>query len=197
VRQEFVNFFHGADDDEDGVFSETDISRMFALQYIMTLLVTLDNEKYFARNEKLKSYIEGYNESFHRAIPLQNLLLNVIRFISALNIRRESRWYKKANLFSLIAELGKVNLTIIDRESFGHLLTNFDYRATLQEISFGGEESHITYDEKRYLDYAREAVNQKAAREYRGEFIRTIIDTCSASTASLFELLPVVADGAA
>lgn len=179
VRKEFVDFFHGSDDDEDGVFSETDMSRMFALQYIMTLIVTLDNEKYFARNEKLKLYIEGYNDSFHRAGPLQDKLLTIIRFIKKLKIRRESRWYKKANLFSLIVELGNVDVQLVEPNKLGDVLNDLDYRATLHEIEFPGDQAKVTQEESKYLDYAREAVNQKAAREYRGAFIRKLIDQSS------------------
>ncbi|MDO8035059.1 DUF262 domain-containing protein [Janthinobacterium sp. SUN128] len=176
-RREFVNFFLGGEDEDDnvGVFSETDMSRMFALQYIMTLVVTLDDEVYFARNDKIKNYIEGFNEGFGQGAAIKDKLLSVIRFISSLGLGRTSRWYKKANLFSLICELAKLDVSKIDKDHFSMALSYFDYRATMHEFHLSDPTLELNRDELRYLDYAREAVNQKAARDYRGEFLRKLI----------------------
>lgn len=176
VRKEFSTFFHGEDDDEEGVFSESDMSRMYALQYIMTLVATVDGQQYFSRSDRIKSYIEGYNESFAQAEDLTDRLLSVIRFIGSLPVKRVSRWYKKANLFSLIAELDKVDLPTIDPEALGSALNKLDMKATLDEVGLSDEDHEkLTPDEIKYLGYAREAVNQKAAREFRGEFLRNLI----------------------
>lgn len=176
-RREFVNFFLGGEDEDDnvGVFSETDMSRMFALQYIMTLVVTLDDEVYFARNDKIKNYIEGFNEGFGQGAAIKDKLLSVVRFISSLGLERTSRWYKKANLFSLICELAKLDVRRIDKDHFSMALSYFDYRATMHEFHLSDPTLELNRDELRYLDYAREAVNQKAARDYRGEFLRKLI----------------------
>lgn len=175
-RKEFVDFFHGADDDEDGVFSETDMSRMYALQYIMALVATLESQQYFARNDKLRLYIEGYNESFNQAAELKDRLLAVIRFIRSIPILRISRWYKKANLFTLIAELDKVDLGKIDPVKLGKILNDLDMRATFAEfgLQIDGKDK-LDAQEQKYFAYAREAVNQKAARDFRGEFVAGLL----------------------
>jgi hypothetical protein len=183
-RQEFVSFFHGDDDDENGVFSETDMSRMYALQYVMTLVATLDSQQYFSRNDKLKAYIEGFNESFVQGADLQRRLLEITRFIRSAPISRNSRWYKKANLFTLIAELDKVDLSTIDAKRLGEELSELDLRATFAE--FGLEEitgkPKLDAQEQRYFDYAREAVNEKAVREFRGEFMAALINNAKVSS---------------
>jgi hypoxanthine phosphoribosyltransferase len=176
-RREFAHFFHGEEDD-GGVFSDTDISRMYALQYIMTLVATLESQEYFARYEKLKSYIEGNNESFDQGPDLKDRLLTVVRFIRALPIKRTSRWYKKANLFSLIVELDKIDLSLVDPVKLGSALTQLDWRVGVVELGLETPEKvEITAKEQKYFDYAREAVNQKTAREFRGEFLASIIRT--------------------
>jgi hypothetical protein len=176
TRKEFVDFFHGGGDDENdvGVFSDTDMSRMFALQYIMALIATMDSQEYFARNDKLKSYIEGYNETFPQAVDLQGRLLAVVRFLKNLRLPRDTRWYKKANLFTLLVELDKVELDEIDPGKLAGILSDLDTRATLDEL--GVDENKLSQDELKYLAYAREAVNQRAAREFRGSFVRGLID---------------------
>lgn len=176
TRKKFVNFFHGEDDNDDGVFTENDISRMFALQYIMSLVTTMDGQEYFSRNEKLKSYIEGYNESFPQAAELSDRLSNVIDFIQGLSIKRDSRWYNKANLFTLFVELDKYDISAIDPNKFSSTLKHFDLRATMDEIGMLEEYEKLSPDEIKYLGFAREAVNQKTAREFRGAFMKRLIE---------------------
>lgn len=176
VRKEFSTFFHGEDDDDDKVFSDSDMSRMYALQYIMTLVATMDNQQYFGRSDRVKAYVEGFNENFPQAADLTDRLLNVIRFIGNMPIKRDSRWYKKANLFSLIVELDKVDLSIVSGEALAKALNKLDLNATLDEIGLADEEGEkLNPEEIRYLGFAREAVNQKAAREFRGDFLRKLI----------------------
>jgi len=179
TRQELGKFFHGEDDQNDaGVFSDNDMSRMFALQYIMTLIATMDSEKYLSRNEKIKSYIEGYNENFPQAVDLLDRLLAVTRFINKLNLRRDSRWFKKANLFSLIIELDKVELSNVNPKMLSNNLTDFDFKATMIEFKKPGVDQ-LTPSEEKYLTLAREAVNEKSSREFRGEFIKGYISSAT------------------
>ncbi len=176
IRKEFVHFFHGNEEDDVGVFSENDMSRMFALQFIMTLVATMDGGEYFSRNDKLKSYIEGYNESFPQAEDLKNRLLEIIRFIEAMSLGRDSRWFKKANLFTLVVEFDKTNLPELDSAKIGTTLAELDRRATLEEFGLLDDFEKLTPEEIKYIGFAREAVNQKNAREFRGEFIRRLIE---------------------
>lgn len=178
-RQDFVKFFHGDEEDDDSVFSETDLSRMYALQYVMTLVATMDGQQYFARTDKIKSYIEGYNESFPQADQIKTRLLGVIEFIQALNLSRTSRWFKKANLFSLIVELDKVELSKIDSAKLKQILESLDLRATISEFGINEPSSELSTEEMTYISFAREAVNQKAAREFRGNFLAGLIKQVS------------------
>lgn len=175
LRKKFVDFFHGEDDDEDNVFTANDISRMLALQYIMSLVATMDCQEYFSRNEKLHSYIEGYNESFPQAAELRDRISNVVDFIRGLKIKRYSRWYNKANLFTLFVELDKNDLSAIDPTKFSSMLEDLDLRATLDEIGLPGDQA-LSSEEIKYIGFAREAVNQKVAREFRGEFMKLLIE---------------------
>jgi hypothetical protein len=176
-RKLFLQFFNGDSDDQEGVFSSNDKSRMLALQYVMTLVATLDQGEYFSRNDKVSSYIEGYNESFPQYLDLENRLARIVLFLQKLPIARNARWFNKANLFTFIAELDKVDLESIDTKRFAERLDEFDLRASLCELGLEKPET-LSADESKYLDFAREAVNQKTAREYRGSFIAAMISTC-------------------
>lgn len=174
-RKLFLQFFNGDNEDQEGVFSSNDKSRMLALQYIMTLVATLDQRAYFSRNEKVSSYIEGYNEVFPQYEDLERRLSDVVRFLVTLPMARNARWFNKANLFTFVAELDKAEIERIDKTKLAEKLDDLDLRASLCELGLEKPEDTLSADESRYLDFAREAVNQKAAREFRGAFIAKMI----------------------
>jgi hypoxanthine phosphoribosyltransferase len=175
-RKEFLKFFHGNDDYDESIFSGNDMSRMLAVQYMMILISTMDFGEYFHRNEQLNFYIEKYNEAFGQAQELSERLLQVLHFITSMNLKRYSRWFKKASLFTLIVELDKIDLSKISAHKLSTKLENLDKRATLDELlGFEDTDNPLKSNEIKYLSLAREAVNDKASRIYRGEFISELL----------------------
>lgn len=172
-RSTFLDFFHGGEDD-GSVFSPGDNSRMLATQYIMTLVATLDYGEYFARNEKVNHYITSFNDAFPQAAGIEDRLFKIVNFIKTLSITRDSRWFNKANLFTIFIELDKFDLESIDSQKLSQVLNNFDRRALFGELGLDENDEKLSPEEQKYLDYAREAVNQKAARDYRGAFMKSL-----------------------
>lgn len=177
-RALFLSFFHG-DEEDDSIFSTGDRSRMIAVQYMMTVVATLDFGEYFFRNDRVNDYITGFNDAFPQAATLEMRLLQVVGFMKQLSLDRRSRWFNKANLFTLLVELDKVDLTTINFQAFSKLLDSLDQRALKNEFGFADEDEKLSSDEQTYLSYAREAVNQKAARDFRGSFIRKLLADAS------------------
>lgn len=175
TRKVLSEFFHGKDEDDEGVFTENDKSRMLAYQYIMGLVATLDAGEYFNRNERLPAYIESYNDSFPNAQDILDRILLTVDFISSLNVPRNSRWYKKANLFTLIVEADKFDLSTVNKEIFSQKLKTLDEKSVLLEVGLDSDATRLTPDEEKYLGFAREAVNQKNARSFRGEFMHKLL----------------------
>lgn len=175
-RETFLKFFHGVEDDES-VFSQGDNSRMLATQYIMTVVATMDYGEYFPRNDKVNYYITSFNDAFPQAAVIEERLVKVINFINTLTVNRDSRWFNKANLFTIFVELDKSELNLIDSQKLSQTLNNLDRRASLGELGIDEDNEKLSFEEQKYLDYAREAVNQKAARDYRGTFMQSIFST--------------------
>jgi len=182
-RKSFLNFFH----QKYKIFTEYDNSRMLSLQYILTLLATICQREYFQRNNLVQKYIELYYDEFRDASEIESSLLNVLRFIDSLNFDKRSYWFNKANIFTLICELYKYDCNEIDKEKFKESLIKFEelYRKyTIDELAEELVEDAVIdepdiFSEKeiRYFEYAREAVNEKAAREYRGSIIKEFIQS--------------------
>lgn len=99
-----------------------------------------------------------------------------LRIDRILQIKRASRWYKKASLFTLIVELDETDLSSIEAIKLGSSLSKLEWQASVAELGLEfPEKVELNQREQRYFAYAREAVNQKAAREFRGDFLADLI----------------------
>jgi hypothetical protein len=175
-REKFIDFFYGVDESSESVFSDADADRMLALQYMMTVIATMHNGEYFNRNDLVPQYMEQFNEKFSSALEIEVRLEKIIDTINQLQLPRATRWFNKANLFSLIVELDKVEKSDIFSEVLGAKLLTLDYKATIDQLGIEVLHEELSADERRYLSFAREAVNRKHSREVRGSFIRNLIN---------------------
>lgn len=186
-RTFFVNFFHK----KYNIFTENDINRMLALQYILTLVTTLCEKEYFRRNTKVQSYIENYFDEFIDAGEVELNLLETLKFIDNLNLPDNSYWFNKANIFTLIVECYNYNLTRVnpvlfkmELEELEYYNLNHDFVLIFKEDIERGqlkfaEPVKIPKDMIKYFDLAKEAVNEKNSREYRGKMVREMLDSSS------------------
>ena len=178
IKIKLLDFFHGENEESESVFSLGDSSRMLALQYIMTLVATMASNEYFHRNDKVERFIETFNDVFPQAKEIEDRLSKLIDFIDSMEISRRSRWFNKANLFSLMIELDQADRSMIIPEILGAKLMDLDYRATLAELGLENKDAKLSSEEIKYLDLARESVNQKSARESRAEFLQHLFEIC-------------------
>jgi hypothetical protein len=99
-----------------------------------------------------------------------------------MNLDPASYWNNKANLFTLIVELYKFDTDYLDSYNLKNNLLAFesDYREYLISQLKVSESSpkNISAEQIKYFEYAREAVNELQAREYRGDMINSIINKC-------------------
>ncbi len=171
-RLHFLNFFH----DKYRIFTENDVNRMLALQYVLTLLATICEGEYFRRNDKVQGYIENYFEEFINAGEIELGLINSISFIDSLDLEDSSYWFNKSNIFTLIAECFKLDLTPINKEKLKANLYSLEHENRLYLLSQNeGTPHNIPASHTRYFDLAKEAVNDKISREYRGDFVSTLL----------------------
>lgn len=157
------------------IFKENDIKRMFDSQFIMLLASTILEQKYFGRNTKIDSYLELYNAEFKQYSDVVEKLLNSIKIIEQLKLPKESYWFNKANLFTLIIEFQNLNFDEINFEQLEYNLLDMEEKFS---IYFDGNEDDIkllSSDEIKYFEVARQGSHELASRDHRGKIIREII----------------------
>lgn len=159
---------------EHEIFSDNDRKRMADLQFMMTLVATLIEGSYFTRNTKAQKYIEEYNDEFISFKNIETLMVKVIYFIKELNFEKGSYWFNKSNFFTLFIEVSKcVECYHLEKTDIRQKLVDVEEKS---RSYFKREEVELSSDEKTYFEYAKEAVNEKNVREFRGDFVRKILN---------------------
>ncbi|WP_151989242.1 DUF262 domain-containing protein [Acinetobacter oleivorans] len=168
-RESIVSFIQSNE-----IFSDNDRKRMVDLQFMMTLVATLVEGNYFTRNTRTQKYIEEFNDGFLDFKNIEKLMIKIIEFIKDLDLVKGSYWFNKSNFFTLFIELSKCVET--------HYLDINDIKSKLIAIEeksrqyFRREVVDLSDDEKTYFEFAKEAVNEKNVREFRGVFVRKILN---------------------
>lgn len=155
------------------VFNDNDIRRMNDLQFMMSLVISLEIG-YFHRRMEIENYLIEYNEDYPTANNIKNLLLNIISFIDKLELDSKSYWFNKANIFTMIVELSKVDYSSIN---VSLLKEKLEYIDEMNRAILKPEGSE--YPLNTYFFYAKEAVNDKKSRIIRGEIFEKILLDCS------------------
>ncbi|ANE51507.1 DUF262 domain-containing protein [Flavisolibacter tropicus] len=169
VKRKLNSFF-----ETNNVFTDNDKTRMFDTQYSMLIVSTLLEGSYYGRSTKVEDYLKRYNASFTQYTDALNLLTKSIDIISGLQLSSKSYWFNKANLFSLIIELSKVDPQDLNFEKLEANLLELENK---NDTYFSEENLEtITDDEKRYFEVARQGSNEKASRVHRGKVISSIIN---------------------
>jgi hypothetical protein len=167
------NFFN-----DNGIFNENDIRRMIALQFVMSIVSTIIYSEYFGRNTKITEFIEAYNSNFKESKHIVQVLVDVISFINTLSLDSKSYWFNKANVFSFIIELSKINLHELNIEKLRDNLNTLELESKKYFADI--ELESISSDNKKYFEFAKEAVNEKKSRIHRAKVIKEVLNNSKA-----------------
>ncbi len=161
--------------EKNNVFSDNDIKRMFDSSYIMLISSTLLEGKYFGRSSKINHYLEKYNLEFTIHTEILKKLVNSIEIIDKLKLSKNSYWFNKANLFTILFELNNVDEVTIELDKLEQELIDLENK---MEIYYNGDEEQVkllSSDETKYFEFSRQGSHELAAREHRGKVIKELI----------------------
>ncbi|WP_407268204.1 DUF262 domain-containing protein [Tenacibaculum maritimum] len=172
IKNYIIDFF-----EENKVFSNNDIKRMFNNQYLMLIFATIIEGSYFGRSTKINQYLKKYNDEFLIYNDILKRFENSIEIIKKLKFSTGSYWYNKANLFTLIVELNNIQINEIDINTLEINLLDLENK---YDIYYNGEDEEeikkLTSDETKYFEVARQGSHEFSAREHRGNVIRILIE---------------------
>ena len=142
---------------EGGIFSSRETKRKIPLMYTLNIISTLHGG-FFRRNELSLSLLEDFREDFSDKDLVVALLERTASNYSKLRLPKSSMWRNKSNFFSLMVFIAKNNGQLSDYEKAREALLEF--------------EASVPID---YAQAAKEAVNNKAERELRDDYLQKIL----------------------
>lgn len=150
-------------------FSDSEISRMADLYFILLLMSTIENEGYFNRDSEIETYIINFNDSYEDSDIVKNKLISVFNFIKSLNLKPDTIWYRKSNLFTLLIELYQIN-GILDIGRFKEKLIQFE-----DNIIANKSADKSINDFSKYYSCMYSGTNDRQARVVRSELIKKYV----------------------
>lgn len=150
------------------IFSDSEMSRMSDLHFILLVMSTLENTGYFTLDKEIEKYIASYNDEYPQKEKIKSVLVDVLNEIKNLNLDADSIWYRKSNFFTLVVELcmlAERNYEIIKPK-----LVEFEKNILANKYTPKGENDFSTY-----YAYMYTGTNQRQARVVRSELFKKYI----------------------
>lgn len=87
------------------VFSESELTRMADLHFILLVMSTIEEGGYFTRDNEVERYIAIHNDEYPNYENTKEKLSNIIIDVLTSDIKDDSIWFRKSNFFTLIVEM--------------------------------------------------------------------------------------------
>ncbi len=156
------------DEDEFGIFSESELSRMSDLHYTMLLMSTIINGGYFTRDKEIENMVIRYNEEFEESDTFREGFINHFTFLNSLGLENDSIWLRKSNFFTLFIETYGKELP--DSVELKRRLEEFE-KIVLSNKNKAKEENDFSF----YYANMYTGTNNRTSRVYRGELFEKYI----------------------
>lgn len=149
-------------------FSETELSRMYDLHFVLLLLSTVENGGFFAGNKEIETYIIQYNDEYENSLKIKKSFLKTFDFIKKLDFSNDSIWNRKSNYFTLFTELyySKNKKVNIIKEK----LKNFEI-----EVIQNKTEDKEKNEYAKYYSYMYAGTNSRQARITRSNLFKKYV----------------------
>lgn len=144
------------------IFSESEMSRMSDLHFILSIMATLEIGGYFTRDSEIEKMVAMYNDNFPNKEMALHKIVSVLLGIKSMNLEPDSIWYRKSNFFTLVIELCKIDT--INYNEIKPKLLELDSNVIANKYTPKDENEYATY-----YAYMYTGTNSRQARVIRSE----------------------------
>lgn len=149
------------------IFSESELTRMADLHFILLVMSTLEEGGYFTQDTKVENYIAQYNDEYPNSDENRDLISSTIINILDSELPLDSIWFRKSNFFTLVTELCFAKTNIDDKIE--------KLKAAEEQIVANKNEDKVENKFAKYYASMYAGTNSRTSRVRRSEFIRTDI----------------------
>ncbi len=152
------------------VFRESEFTRMADLQFILTVMATIESGGYFSQDSAVESYIERFNEEYPDSDSMVELMRSVFASIVDGKLPEDSMWFRKANFFTLVVEISKA----FHRDQ--KISNEWSQRILELERLVMQNKQNSNNEFGEYYSYMYQNTNGRKARVIRGTLFRKYCD---------------------
>jgi hypothetical protein len=162
-----------------GVFRTSDVRRMNDVSFQLSVLITME-QGYFDDTSAHEEYLERYNDEYPLKENYHARAIAVFDFIDLMQLPAKGRWWKKADLFTLIVELDRAlheRKVDVSADAISGRLTTFDLHLQRLAAQEGLDEFTEEYRKalSRYANAAAQGSNHRKSRTIRGSIMEILI----------------------
>jgi hypothetical protein len=144
------------------IFSDSEMSRMSDLHFLLLVMTTLELRGYFTRDSEIERMIIENNDNYPNKDLITAKVINALEAIKKLDLELDSIWYRKSNFFTLVIEtsirgindLSAFKIKLLEFEQ--HILENKNVPRDANEYSA-------------YYSYMYTGTNSRQARVIRAD----------------------------
>ncbi len=153
-----------------GVFNKVSSSRMKDLEFILSIMATIEEGGYFRRFELLAGYIKHNNEEYPGKAEIVAIISNICNTLYECDLKKDSIWLKKTALFTLIVELAWYL-----KKRPEYVLEPILLKTTLEDLEFEIYAKKDDISENEYSEFYKflhQATAEKKSRIARGTLLQ-------------------------
>lgn len=153
------------------IFSDNEVLRMRDLEFVLTLMSTIENKGYYTSTSENETYIKMYNDEYSNSDNIMTTLKNIFDLILAININDYSMWLKKSNIYTLIIELIRLNCEYkLDADVLRPIIEEFE-----QNVLSNKNNDKSSNDFAKYYYYSLQGTASKTSRIERGKVLNSFL----------------------
>lgn len=152
------------------IFSDSEMSRMSDLHFLLLVMTTLELEGYFTRDSEIERMIIENNDNYPNKDLISAKVINALEAIKKLKLELDSIWYRKSNFFTLVIETSI--RSIGDLSAFKVKLLEFE-----QHILQNKNVPRDANEYSAYYSYMYTGTNSRQARVTRAEIFNQNVFT--------------------
>jgi len=164
--KEILDEIKGSDLKVD-IFSESELTRMADLHFILLVLATIEEGGYFNRDKEVEKYIANFNDEYPNYEENKKKLALVLADIIKSELEDDSIWYRKSNFFTLVVELFTSGKTVNELKE---KLISFEKNVLKNKSEDKSSNEFALYYANMYT-----GTNSRQARVLRSELFRKYI----------------------
>lgn len=146
------------------IFSDSEISRMSDLHFILSILSTIELGGYFSRDVEIEKMVAKFNDSYPNNNITSKRIVKILKDIKSLNLPEDSIWYRKSNFFTLLVEL--YNNNDVNLEQLKPMLLQFESNVLQNKNT-----NNVDNIYSKYYSYMYTGTNSRQARVIRGKIL--------------------------